>query len=113
MLKFGISKKTTIDGEKLNCMYLQINEEVLVINFPPLINDSFNDFWSYSGIIDDDQVKEIINFLKEKEMPLKKGKGKKVMSENIKTEMKSGKPQKQAVAIAYSVAKKSKSKNKK
>lgn len=33
-------------------------------------------------------------------MPLKAGKGKKVISSNIKTEMKHGKPQKQAVAIA-------------
>jgi len=30
------------------------------------------------------------------------------MSANIRTEMKAGKPQKQAVAIAYSVARKSK-----
>lgn len=48
-------------------------------------------------------------------MPLVKGKAaktKKGISENIRREMDSGKPQKQAIAIAYSVAKKSKSKKK-
>jgi hypothetical protein len=46
-------------------------------------------------------------------MPLKKGSSKKTISQNIRTERKAGRPQKQAVAIAMDSARRSKSKGSK
>lgn len=43
-------------------------------------------------------------------MPLKKSASKKAVSENIRTEMAAGKPQKQAVAIALDVQRRAKAK---
>lgn len=37
-------------------------------------------------------------------MPLSKGYGRKTIAKNIRTEIKSGRPVKQALAIAYSIA---------
>ncbi len=55
----------------------------------------------------------VMNEKKEKKMPLvegKEAKSKEGFSSNVKTEMNAGKPQKQAVAIAYSEARHSKPK---
>lgn len=41
-------------------------------------------------------------------MPLKKSPSKKAVSENIRTEIKAGRPQKQAIAIVLSVQRQSK-----
>jgi hypothetical protein len=45
-------------------------------------------------------------------MPLKRGKSPRTISQNIRTEIKHGKPRRQAIAIAMSVAGKAKRKAK-
>lgn len=46
-------------------------------------------------------------------MPLKKSASKKAFSSNVKAEMEAGKPQKQSVAIAYSIKRKAQGKRRK
>lgn len=46
-------------------------------------------------------------------MPLKMGYGKKTIARNIRTEMRAGRPQRQAIAIALSVARRAAPKAKK
>ena len=46
-------------------------------------------------------------------MPLKKGSSRKTISENIRTEIRAGRPRDQAVAIAFAVARRAKKKKKK
>jgi hypothetical protein len=52
--------------------------------------------------------KTVKTIIKEKQMPLKKSASKKAVGKNIEAEMKAGKPQKQAVAIALNVQREAK-----
>ena len=45
-------------------------------------------------------------FLLEKQMPLKRGYSRKTIASNIRAEVRAGRPVRQAVAIAYSIARK-------
>ena len=60
-----------------------------------------------------EQVDDLSQEFLEVIMPLKKSKSKKAFKENIKAEVNAGKPVKQAVAIAFSVQRKSKRGSKK
>jgi hypothetical protein len=62
------------------------------------------------------KLKKVLILSQEIRMPLVKGKAAKTskgFSANVKQEIKAGKPQKQAVAIAYSMARKKTKKSKK
>lgn len=66
-----------------------------------------------SGLTMESQRGPNYSVIKEKKMPLAEGKEartKEGFSKNIETEMHEGKPQKQAVAIAYSEARRNKPK---
>jgi hypothetical protein len=84
------------------------------------LGDAFKGvLWEFSGGLFGERNLNVYMRIKEDEpMPLVKGpaaKSRKGFSENVKREMEAGKPQKQAVAIAYSEArggKKKKSKKK-
>jgi hypothetical protein len=56
---------------------------------------------------------EIHKTVRGKDMPLKQGSSPKTISANIRREMKAGKPQKQAIAIALTTARKVKRKARK
>ena len=56
--------------------------------------------------------KQHLESKKNKPMPLRKCASQNCFERNLKNEMKHGKPQKQALAIAYAVQKKAKSKKK-
>jgi hypothetical protein len=56
---------------------------------------------TYAKPIEKLNKKIVKKIIEEKEMPLKKSASPKAFKENIKTEVKAGKPVKQAVAIAY------------
>lgn len=56
------------------------------------------------GSIPSTPAKKKFASLEENTMPLKKGKSKKVISDNIKSELKAGVPHKQAIAVAMSKA---------
>jgi hypothetical protein len=43
-------------------------------------------------------------------MPLKRGRSRRVIGQNIATEIRAGRPRKQAIAIAFSMARKSRKK---
>lgn len=65
---------------------------------------------NFSNALNSRFVVDCYNMMKGKEMPLVKSSSKKAVSKNIKREIASGKPPKQAVAIALSVQREAKKK---
>lgn len=101
-------------GVKLN--RLEIRYGYKKFNLDYLQDDE--DKYPNSGFVNKDIIKNLINFLNktvnmDNTMPLNKSNSKKAFKENIKTEIKAGKKPKQAVAIAFSIKRKSSKRSKK
>lgn len=71
---------------------------------PPYKEKKPSPFLSQGLITEEEYYKIFPPFKKGETMPLIKSGSKKAVSENIKTEMAAGKPQKQSIAIALDVA---------
>ena len=105
MLDGEIRHTIVPDASNLYYLYENCLKELIIKDDAQVCKFTAQKLWCEPG-----KEKTIIKVFALEEpyfMPLKKGTSKKVVKSNIKTEMESGKPQKQAIAIALSTARKS------